>query len=97
MVWTDLRSGVEDIYGRFVDPDGGLDGAEFVVSDEASGSAREPAVAFDPINGTYLVVFTDNRLGESRVYGQRLGSAGTPTGTATDSNFLILERPTGEL
>ncbi|MEO0067797.1 MAG: hypothetical protein ABIK23_01530 [candidate division WOR-3 bacterium] len=79
VVWTDGRSGVDDIFGTRVGTAGTvIDSAGFCVS-TAANTQGEPASAFDGSN--YLVVWTDDRNGSYDIFGIRV----TPAGTVIDS------------
>jgi hypothetical protein len=71
-----------DIYGRFVS-DGGLPvGPEIRITNEASSSQGQPAVAFDDAGRRYLLVWLDYRHGGMfpEIYGQRVNAEGTREG-----------------
>jgi hypothetical protein len=75
VVWTDSRTGSDDIYGARVAPDGTvLDPDGIAVCTEA-GAQAEVAVAFG--DSTYLVVWTDTRDGNQSTYGTRVDPDGT--------------------
>jgi hypothetical protein len=72
-----------DIYGQRLTATGGGTGSnDFVLSNPGSGSnanydAVNPAVAYDPYNSQYLVVWQDDELGvaEFEIFGQRINAA----------------------
>jgi hypothetical protein len=76
VVWTDERSGGDDIYGARVGPTGEvLDPFDIAIS-TADGDQYLPAVAFDGTN--FLVAWTDDRNGylDPDVYGTRVSATG---------------------
>lgn len=84
VVWQDKRSSYFDIYGQFCDHSGNLIGNNFKINDDAGTAAQTyPDVAVSP-DGTFLVVFQDQRSGFA-IRGQRYNS----TGSKLESNFII--------
>ncbi len=86
-----------EIYGQFLDAVGVEIGSDFRISEmggsgDPSDAAFEPDVAFDPINGWYLVVWTGDAAGgalvddEFEIYGQLLDATGQQIGT---NDFLL--------
>jgi len=79
VVWTDWRNAptVEsDIYGRFVRSDGRPAGAAFPIAEQRV-SQKFPAIAFDPGNRRYLVVWVDRRHdSHDTLYGRFLAADG---------------------
>ena len=88
-----------DIYGQLVTAAGTLYGTasdeNFVISN-ATGSQAYPAVAFDAGNQRFLVAWSDNRNGNSDIYGQLVNAAGTLYGTESDANFVISDNAFGQ-
>ncbi|MCK4233637.1 hypothetical protein KAX75_04360 [candidate division WOR-3 bacterium] len=83
VVWQDYRNGSDwNIYGQRVNPSGGLEDTNFVIS-IASGNQSLPAIAWDGIN--YLVAWRDSRNGSFDIYGQRVN----PSGGLQGNNFAI--------
>jgi hypothetical protein len=88
VVWGDERNwapatGGADIYGQLVGPEGELAGSNFRVSGAAATSASWPAVAANPADNEYLIVWEDGRNQATRardIFGQRLATAGSPIG-----------------
>jgi hypothetical protein len=76
VVWYDLRrpptNRDNDIYGRYIKPNGAMS-EEFLISDElASGSRQLPTVAFSPRSDAFLVLWEDGRPGKgatTKIYG----------------------------
>lgn len=108
VVWQDERSGsgLWDIYGARVTPDGiVLDGVGIPIS-TATNNQQYPSVAFDGIN--YLVVWEDLRTGSAHIYGARVTRIGQvldpdgisistassiqghPSVTLIDTNYLVV-------
>jgi len=77
-----------DIFGQFVNPDGTLQGSEFVISNAVSFKF-EPTIAYDSINRRFLIVWLDTRYGDDDIYGQLVNEDGSLYGTASDVNFVI--------
>jgi len=80
--------GGADIYGQLVGAEGELAGSNFRVSGAAATSASWPAVAANPIDNEYLVVWEDGRNQATRardIYGQRLATAGSRSAATSAS------------
>ena len=89
VVWGDGRSGLPDICGARLTPDGTvLDPAGIVISGAANGQTR-PAVACDGTN--YLVVWADQRGDTSDVYATRV----TPAGCVLDPAGIAVSAAAG--
>jgi hypothetical protein len=90
VVWQDSRNPdpldplESDIYGRLVSAAGVPVGDGLPIA-TGVGEARNPAVAYNPATGGYLVVWQLWMPGSRNVYGRSLDAAGAPTGDA----FLI--------
>ena len=90
VVWTDYReknTKGADIYGHIFKADEtgiSLLGEDILISN-SEGDQTEPKVAFDPQNQRYLVVWTDTRSNNARIYGQFLDKDGNLLG----GNFQI--------
>ena len=89
VVWTDWRNAVSvdsDIYGRFVNTDGTLDGEEFVIAEKRRASQKFPAVAFDTFHRRFLIVWSDDRdMNIEKVYGRFV----SPKGKLIGDEFRI--------
>jgi len=86
VAWSETSdaSGIE-IMGRMVDTDGTA-GLDAITICSNTLNQYDPAVAFDPENDRFLVVWKDARTGDSdSIWGQFVSSDGTPTG----GNFQI--------
>ncbi len=85
VVWSDDRNKVStgyDIYGRFVDSEGGPAGPDIAVSRAPKGQAFA-TMAVDTLNHRFLVVWTDWRdaqTADSDIYGQVVNADGTLLG-----------------
>jgi len=82
---------IVDIIGQFVNPDGTLDGSNFVISNAVSFKIR-PLVASGPDHARFLVVWDDDRNWEtnsSDIYGQIVGEDGTVKETLSNENFAV--------
>jgi hypothetical protein len=84
VVWSDLRSGIADIWGARVNQDGVvIDSAGFLIS-AGTNTQTIPCVEF---NGTdYLVAWTDYRASTWKTYCARV----TPAGTVLDPQGILL-------
>ena len=83
--WVDERNPSNDIYGQLVDPSGDTIGGNFMINDDGADYGQYlPSCAMD-FEGNFVVVWYDYRDGNSRIYGQRFDTAGSPI----DSNFMI--------
>lgn len=88
LVWRDYRGvDIYSIYGQMVNSNGTLYGNEIIIAD-AIGSQIAPSLAYDPVNRTFLVTWSDDRrFGGSRyeIYGQIVAE----DGVLISSNFFI--------
>jgi hypothetical protein len=64
-----------DLYGQFVDYDGGLVGSDFAVNTD-SGDQDYPALAFNQDYGRFLIVWEDNYYGDYDIAGQHILGSG---------------------
>jgi hypothetical protein len=91
-VWNKYTfpTGEEDVFGRFFVKDVAQGADEFAIAADPGSGQGLPAVAFDPANNQFLVVFGDDRdsaTSEGEIFGQLIASNRTLTG----SNFRIVE------
>lgn len=97
ITWSDVRYNSNtdvDIYGSILNAKGETLYDNIVISGGKSGQGKS-AVAFDPINKNYLVVWTDWRNAnniDSDIYGQLLNYKGEAIG----GNFAITNRRTSQ-
>lgn len=77
VVWQDRRSNSSfDIYGALVSGTGTIAVPEFLICANAGDQTR-PAVAYDSVNGAYLVVWTDAQGQDTNdIRGARVSAAG---------------------
>ncbi|MDI6795330.1 MAG: Ig-like domain-containing protein [Desulfatibacillaceae bacterium] len=96
VVWEDYRDEVSDIYGQLITPQGlpyttTVD-VNFPVSNR-QGNQEYPSVAFDSVNGRFLVVFdsapSDMYMYPRLIMGQFISSEGQPYSTTTWENLVI--------
>ena len=88
VVWSDARSGVSDIYGTRLTPDGiVLDPAGIAMS-TAANAQTGPAVACD--GSGYLVVWADRRVDTSDIYATRV----TADGRVLDPDGIVVSAGT---
>jgi hypothetical protein len=82
VVWEEnISESDSNIRGRFVGVDGTADpGGNFPIATLLNILERFPAVAVDPSDGKYLVVFHHNTTGNSNIGGQRLLNTGALSG-----------------
>lgn len=84
-IWHDYRNRKTtglDIYGRIIDARGNAVTADIPIV-RTEGSQSFSAVAFDPVNRRYMVVWTDWRDAadvDSDIYGRLIDADGTPHG-----------------
>jgi uncharacterized repeat protein (TIGR01451 family) len=110
VVWEDQRPGTNgsDIYGQLLEGSGALTGTSggFVIS-SAAGEQLEPAVAYNAVEGVYLVTWQDRRNSQWDLYGQRvegtdaslLGSnfaIASPAGSANDQEYPAIAARSGD-
>lgn len=85
VTWMDNRDGDYNIYGQRYAANGSLIGSNFRIDDDFSGSMQGyPAVAIDPF-GNFVVVWEDNRNGNTDIYGQIYDNQGQAVG----NNFQV--------
>ncbi len=76
VVWTDQRNGSPQVYGRWLQADGSIDGPEFLVSNPATDSAcADLKVAADGL-GRFYVVWLDYGLTEPTAKVRRMAYGG---------------------
>jgi hypothetical protein len=91
IVWYDMRNNndtASDIYGQLVKAESGLDGNNFVISND-SATQYDPSVAYDNARQKYLVVWADNRNFDplySDIYGQLVNA----TGSLYQGDFFVI-------
>lgn len=82
LVWSDLRSGVADIYARRVDGDGNAVWApDGVLICGAAGAQTVPDIAPDGYSGA-VITWQDERGADADIYVQRVDATGTALWTA---------------
>jgi hypothetical protein len=84
VVWTDRRSGEDDVYARRYDASGNPQGSSFRLSDVSTGSQVDPNIEARP-DGGYWTAWADARSGNPDIYCQRLNRNGSKVG----ANFLV--------
>jgi hypothetical protein len=84
VVWTDRRSGEDDVYARRYDAGGIPQGPSFRLSDVSTGSQVGPSIEARP-DGGYWAAWADARSGNTDIYCQRLDRDGSKVGV----NFRI--------
>lgn len=96
VVWRDTRTGIDDIYGRFLDPMAVPMGTEFLIRSTPPPPtgvvvtrAPRPAVAF---NGTEFLVVWRELLGSTgEIWVQRVGTDGTLNGAPSNVSASTTE------
>jgi len=84
VVWTDGRSGEDDVYARRYDAGGNPSGPGFRLSDVSTGAQVNPSIEARP-DGGYWAAWADARSAELDIYCQRLDRNGNKVGP----NFRI--------
>ncbi len=82
VVWQDERNGeYDDIYAQRYSSSGTKSGANFRVNDDSSSSSPwpPPSIAVDA-SGNFVVVWEDERNGNSDIYAQKFNPNGEPIG-----------------
>ena len=87
IVWSDYRNGANlDVYGQLMDGSGNFVGSAIPIS-QANEHQVSPSVSWNGTQKNWLVVWEDNRTGNSDIYGQLIDS----TGGLVGSNFPICQ------
>jgi hypothetical protein len=79
VVWTDRRSGEDDVYARRYGAGGTPQGPSFKLSDVSTGSQADPSIEARP-DGGYWVAWADARSGNTDIYCHRLDRNGSKVG-----------------
>lgn len=104
VVWEDARNGEANynIYGRLYDADGNAVGGEKSIC-TAANSQCEPSVAFDPINGQYMIVWEEGITADlgpfslkAGIFDSDLNQIGNTITVATGSDGIDYNFPTVE-
>jgi len=81
VLWNDVRTGTNHLYGQLVGAAGTLEGAEIPVFTGAALPSEEGAqIAYDKINQRFFVVWDDNRNGGWHVFGQIISADASAIG-----------------
>jgi hypothetical protein len=75
VVWSDRRNGSFDIYGALLNQSGAVLTNDILICAGTNDQTR-PAVAYDTVNGVYLVVWSDPQSGTADIRGARVSTAG---------------------
>ena len=86
VVWRDGRNATDDVYGQFVTGGGALVGEAFTITNQSDYDEAAPAVAYDPDDDVYLVVWA-RRLppwqeDDWNIHAQRVDGDGELVGSA---------------
>lgn len=85
VVWEDIRNGNSDIYAQLLNSNGIPQDSNFKVNfDIGTASQQKPSVAGDS-SGNFIIVWQDDRNGNSDIYAQRYNS----NCAAQDTNFKV--------
>jgi hypothetical protein len=85
ITWEDDRNGDDDIYAQRYSSDGTTLGENFKVNDgHGSSHPRDPAISADN-NGNFVIMWVDDRKGDSDIFAQRYLRDGTTLG----ENFRV--------
>ncbi|MCK4523701.1 hypothetical protein KAU15_02135, partial [candidate division WOR-3 bacterium] len=84
IVWEDFRNGNWDIYSQRYDSAGSVQGTNFMVNNASTAHQYKPSGAMDK-TGNFVIVWYDERNGNSDIYSQRYDNTGTAQGT----NFIV--------
>ncbi len=68
------------IYAQRFDTDGNPVGSEFQVNSVTAGSQEHAAIAMDPSDGDFVVVWQGPDASDRGIFGQRFNATGTPVG-----------------
>ncbi len=71
-----------DVYGQFVDFDGGLIGSDFAILDD-TGNQDFPSIAFNSDRGRFFVVWEDDYFGDPDIESQQVRDDGSLIGGVT--------------
>ncbi len=86
VVWQDFTD--HSVSGRFVYTTGGMEDA-FLIAGQDGTSREQPAVAYNPDAGEYLVVFRYDLADETEIRARRLDIHASPVG----AEYLIADQP----
>ncbi|MEW6015368.1 MAG: FlgD immunoglobulin-like domain containing protein [Candidatus Zixiibacteriota bacterium] len=81
VVWADYRNRNWDIYGQRLSSSGGLLGTNFRLNSEAGTFAQHSPRVCGMIDGSFVVVWYDNRLGNDDIFCRRYDRNGAPIGS----------------
>ncbi|MDP2209014.1 MAG: T9SS type A sorting domain-containing protein [Bacteroidota bacterium] len=86
IVWRDARNGNEDIYSQRYNSSGAAQGVNTKVNDDVGTAIqRYPSIAIDG-SGNFVIVWQDERNGNSDTYYQRYNFKGIAQGANTNAN-----------
>ncbi len=80
VVWHDLRSGNDDVYGTRISQGGTVLDPSGIPVAAGAAAEDEPAIAFG--GGEYVVAWSDTRSGAGRIWARRYATSGTALSAA---------------
>lgn len=81
VVWADYRNRNWDVYGQRMTSTGGLLGTNFKINSDPGTYAQHSPRICGLLDGSFIVVWYDNRLGNDDIYCRRFDRGGNPIGT----------------
>lgn len=99
LVWSENGTDSKDIFGQRMSTALRVRGAVLGIA-TGPANASEPAIVPDPSQlNSFLVLWTDDRKGNSDIYGTRVSRSGVPRsapGAAAAAEFAVIEGPGNE-
>ncbi|HQZ69888.1 MAG TPA: hypothetical protein PK826_01000 [Anaerolineae bacterium] len=99
LVWSENGTDSKDIRGQRMSTALRPRGAVVDIA-TAAGNATEPVIVPDPTQlNSFLVLWTDDRKGNTDIYGTRVSRSGVPrvaAGAAAAAEFAVIEGPNNE-
>lgn len=99
LVWSENGTDSKDIFGQRMSTALRTRGAVVPIATGPS-NASEPVIVRDPSRwNSFLVLWTDDRKGNTDIYGTRVGPSGLPRsapGAAASAEFAVIDGPNNE-
>ncbi|OQY29652.1 MAG: hypothetical protein B6244_03010 [Candidatus Cloacimonetes bacterium 4572_55] len=92
VVWEDWRNDNRDIYAQILDVNGKKIDANFIINDDRNEASQKNADVIATKDGSYLIIWRDDRNGNNDIYAQKITATGQPIG----QNFRVHESNSAE-